>query len=75
MDFYHNESRLIGLDTLKRDLAASAQVLAKLVEGFVSGAYHVHEIDRTLPLEDAHHAYELVSTGRGIRVALKMRAA
>src|SRR5205814_1329691 len=29
-DFYHNESRLIGVDTLKRDLTASAQVLEAL---------------------------------------------
>jgi NADPH:quinone reductase len=27
VDFYHNESRLFGVDTLKRDLAASAQIL------------------------------------------------
>jgi NADPH:quinone reductase len=26
-DFYHNESRLFGVDTLKRDLTASAEVL------------------------------------------------
>ncbi len=75
VDFYHNESRLIGLDTLKRDLLASSRVLAKLAEGFVSGAYRVHPIDHTLPLEDARHAYELVSTGSGLRVALNMSAA
>ena len=34
-DFYHNESRLIGVDTLKRDLTASAEVLDALTPGFV----------------------------------------
>ena len=33
-DFYHNESRLFGVDTLKRDLTASAQVLDALTTGF-----------------------------------------
>src|SRR5580693_3369810 len=30
-DFYHNESRLFGVDTLKRDLSASAEVLEVLM--------------------------------------------
>ena len=33
-DFYHNESRLFGVDTLKRNLTASAQVLEALTPGF-----------------------------------------
>jgi NADPH:quinone reductase-like Zn-dependent oxidoreductase len=32
-DFYHNESRLFGVATLKRDLAASAQVLDETRSG------------------------------------------
>jgi len=72
VDFYHNESRLIGLDTLKRDLVASSQILAKLAPGFASRAYQAHHIDHVLPLEDARQAYELVSSGRGARVILKM---
>ena len=32
-DFYHNESRLFGVDTLKRDLTASAEVLDALTPG------------------------------------------
>ena len=32
VDFYHNESRLFGVDTLKRDLTASAQVLDALTQ-------------------------------------------
>ena len=36
-DFYHNESCLYGVDTLKRDLTASAAVLEALTPGFVGG--------------------------------------
>ena len=43
-DFYHNESRLFGVDTLKRDLAASAKVLEALTPGFVAGDYRAAPI-------------------------------
>ena len=72
VDFYHNESQLIGLDTLKRDLDASARILEKLLEGFLTGAYRPHPIGDILPLEAAREAYERVSAGRGGRVVLKM---
>lgn len=65
VDFYHNELRLIGLDTLKRDLVASARILEKLSQGFALGVYRPYPIDQVLPLEDARQAYEYVSTGRG----------
>jgi NADPH:quinone reductase-like Zn-dependent oxidoreductase len=38
-DFYHNESRLFCVDTLKRNLTASAEVLDALAPGFVVGDY------------------------------------
>ncbi len=72
VDFYHNESRLIGLDTLKRDLVASARILEKLADGFVSGAYRPHKISQVLPLENARQAYEEVAKGVSGRVVLKM---
>ena len=72
VDFYHNESQLIGLDTLKRDLDASARILEKLLEGFQTGAYRPHPIGDILPLEAAREAYERVSAGRGGRAVLKM---
>lgn len=72
VDFYHNESQLIGLDTLKRDLDASARILEKLLEGFRAGAYRPHPIGDIFPLEAAREAYERVSVGGGGRVVLKM---
>ncbi len=72
VDFYHNESQLIGLDTLKRDLDASARILEKLRSGFRAGAYRPHPIADVFPLEAAREAYEQASVGRGGRVVLKM---
>lgn len=74
VDFYHNESRLIGLDTLKRDLNASARILEKLSDGFRAGAYRPHAIGQIFPLQEARQAYERVLDGRGGRVVLKMAA-
>ena len=48
VDFYHNESRLFGVDTLKRDLTASAEALDALTPGFVAGDYHVRADRRNL---------------------------
>jgi NADPH:quinone reductase len=75
VDFYHNESRLMGLDTLKRDLGASARILEKLADGFASGAYRPHAVGHIFPLQEGRQAYERVLEGRGGRVVLKMAAA
>lgn len=74
VDFYHNESRLIGLDTLKRDLDASARILEKLSDGFRAGAYQPHAIGRLFPLQEARQAYERVLEGHGGRAVLKVVA-
>jgi NADPH2:quinone reductase len=74
VDFYHNESRLIGLDTLKLDLDASARILEKLADGFATGAYRPHAIGKIFPLQEARQAYERVLEGLGGRVVLKMAA-
>ena len=51
--FYHNESKLFGVDTLKRDLTASAEVLDALTRGFVAGDYHAAPITETCGLSEA----------------------
>ena len=60
-DFYHNESRLIGVDTLKRDLTASARVLEALTPGFVAGDYRTAPIAKTCALSEAQAAYRKVA--------------
>ena len=74
VDFYHNESHLIGVDSLKRDLVASARILEKLDRGFASGTYRPHAIGHLFPLEEARPAYEYVTQGRGGRVVLTTAA-
>jgi NADPH2:quinone reductase len=71
VDFYHNESRLFGLDTLKRDLVASARVLEQIKNGFDDGSFQAPVISQILPLYRAQYAYELVDRGERGRVVLK----
>jgi NADPH:quinone reductase-like Zn-dependent oxidoreductase len=70
-DFYHNESRLFGVDTLKRDLTASATVLDALTEGFVAGDYRAAPIARTFGLRAAKEAYREVAAGTEGRIVLR----
>jgi NADPH:quinone reductase len=70
-DFYHNESRLFGVDTLKRDLTASAAVLEALTPGFVAGDYRAAPIAEIYGLGDAQNAFRKVTTGSAGRVVLR----
>jgi len=70
VEFYHNESRLFGVDTLKRDLVASATVLDALAEGFAAGDYRAAPIAGTYPLAEAVTAYQRVAAGAPGRIVL-----
>jgi NADPH:quinone reductase len=70
-DFYHNESRLFGVDTLKRDLTASAEVLDALTPGFIAGDYHAAPIAEICGLGEAQAAYRKVAVGAAGRVVLR----
>lgn len=70
-DFYHNESRLFGVDTLKRDLTESAVVLDALTPGFIAGDFRAAPIAETCPLADAQTAYRTVAAGAAGRVVLR----
>jgi NADPH:quinone reductase len=70
-DFYHNESRLYGVDTLRRDLTASAAVLEALTPGFVSGDYRAAPIAETCGLGDAREAFRKVAAGCAGRIVLR----
>jgi NADPH2:quinone reductase len=71
VDFYHNESQLIGVDTLKMDLRSAARILEKLTPFFEEGSYAAPVIAKTMPLSDARHAYQLVGGGERGRVVLR----
>jgi NADPH:quinone reductase-like Zn-dependent oxidoreductase len=61
IDFYRNESRIFGIDTLKRDATASALILERLAPGFESGALRAPAIAAAFPLDRAAEAYRLAS--------------
>jgi NADPH2:quinone reductase len=71
VDFYHNESQLFGVDTLKRDLTASAEVLRKLKPDFDEGRYRAPRIAAALPLDSAQEGYERMARGERGRIVLK----
>jgi hypothetical protein len=52
IDFYHNESRLLGVDTRARDAIASASLLDALMPFFEQGTFQVPQTDRVLALAD-----------------------
>jgi NADPH:quinone reductase len=70
-DFYHNESRLFGVDTLKRDLTASANILDALAPGFVAGDYRAAPIAEICGLAGAQEAYRKVAAGAAGRIVLR----
>ena len=63
LDFYHNESRLFGVDTRHRDAVASATLLDALTPVFEQGAFKAPQVDRAIPLSDGPAAYEQVARG------------
>lgn len=69
-DFYHNQLHLIGIDTLKLDLTASAGVLEKLRPGFEADDYHPTPVTGRFPLHDVVAAYRAVAAGERGRVVL-----
>ena len=64
VDFYRNESRLFGVNTLNRDITASAEVLDALTPGFVAGDYRAAPIAETCGLGKAQEAYRKVAAKR-----------
>ena len=70
VDFYHNEGRIFGVDTLKYDLVASAKVLDALTPGFVAGDYRSAPIAGVFGLGEGPEAYRKVGGGAPGRVAL-----
>jgi NADPH2:quinone reductase len=70
LDFYHNESQLLGVDTLKRDLVASAALLDGIAPGFEDHSFLPPVIAHSFGLEDAAGAYRSVTAGARGRVVI-----
>ena len=72
IDFYHNETQLLGVDSAKLGVAESAPLMTALVEGFESGKLQGPAIAQEFPLERAREAYESVAAGTRGRVVITM---
>ncbi len=70
VDFYRNESRLFGVDTLARDVVASAAVLQALTAGFESGDFRPAPIAACFGLAEAATAYGRVAAGAPGRIVI-----
>jgi NADPH:quinone reductase len=64
INFYHNEGRIIGVDTMKIDLTAAGEILEMLRPGFENGDYQPPSIVRTFPLAGVSAAYQAVAHGQ-----------
>lgn len=64
-DFYHQQARLIGIDSLALDATACGALLRDLSAGFARGDLAPPPIAATYPLEAATSAYAAVEAGRG----------
>lgn len=69
-DFYHNEGRLLGVDSLKHDLVQCARILDKLRADFEEGRFRPAPIAATYGLQDAAEAYARVAAGASGRIVL-----
>jgi NADPH:quinone reductase-like Zn-dependent oxidoreductase len=56
LDFYHNESRLLGVDTLKIGFAEAAAILREITPRFESGEFPASDC-QTFPLDQAPDIY------------------
>ena len=72
IDFYHNETQLLGVDSAKLGVAESAPLMTALVGGFESGKLQGPAIAQEFPLERAREAYESVAASTRGRVVITM---
>jgi len=72
IDFYHNETQLLGVDSAKLGVADSAPLMTALVEGFDSGKLSAPAIAQEFPLARAREAYDAVAAGTRGRVVIRM---
>ena len=70
VDFYRNESQVFGIDTLKRDMIASTELLDGIAPGFEDGSFIAPIIAQSVGLEGAVDAYRSVAAGTQGRVVI-----
>ncbi len=63
VDFYHNSSRLIGVDSMKFTSSEVGRIAEELCAGFEANVLKVSPI-KAVPFENAVEAYEKVASGQ-----------
>lgn len=71
VSLYRNETRILGVNSLKLDLVASARVLEAINPYFQSGAFRPPPIAGTYPLQDGVAAYQAVAKGSPGRIVIQ----
>lgn len=70
VDFYRNETRLLGVDSTKLGIVAAGALLSALTPSFESGAFRPLPIARTYGLDEAPLAYQAVASGTPGRIVV-----
>ena len=70
IDFYHNETQLLGADSAKLGVVESARVMQALVRGFDDGKFDAPIIAHRYTLAQGREAYEAVAKGTLGRVVI-----
>jgi len=63
VDFYHNESRLLGVDSLKLSFEETGDILRRLASGFETGDFPPPEVE-TYPLEQGPALYRDINESK-----------
>jgi NADPH:quinone reductase-like Zn-dependent oxidoreductase len=63
VDFYHNESRLLGVDSLKLSFEETGDILRRLAPGFETGDFPPPEVE-TYPLEQGPALYRDINESK-----------
>ncbi|RUL66065.1 zinc-binding alcohol dehydrogenase family protein [Dyella dinghuensis] len=70
IDFYHNETQLLGADSAKLGVAESARLMKAIATGFDEGKFDAPVIAQRFTLAQGREAYEAVARGTTGRVVI-----
>ncbi|HEY1609147.1 MAG TPA: zinc-binding alcohol dehydrogenase family protein [Paraburkholderia sp.] len=70
IDFYHNETQLLGADSAKLGVVESAPIMTAIAQAFDAGRFEAPVVAQRFPLERAREAYEAVAGGTQGRVVI-----
>jgi NADPH:quinone reductase-like Zn-dependent oxidoreductase len=70
IDFYHNETQLLGADSAKLGVAEAAPIMRALADAFDEGKFAPPVVAERFALEHAQDAYAAVAAGTRGRVVI-----